>query len=323
MDEPRIDLNLAAVFAALLQERHVGRAAERLGLSQPAVSHALGRLRAQTGDILFERHARGVRPTPRAEELAARLLPALATLRASLAPPPRFEPAQAHRTITIGASDYADLTVLPAAMARLRAEAPGIALRLRAMRRTEAADVLRRREVELAIGPLDALPEGAQAVPLFDERFVLIARTGHPALQTPMTPEAFAALPHLLVSPEGEGAGPVDRALRLRGLARQVALRVPHFLSAPFIVGGSDLVAVLPARIAQHLGAAAGIACHPIPLELAPWAVGIALPESAGADPCVSWLAGLIRESVEPASFAAPAFAVEAAQPPAAESLPR
>jgi DNA-binding transcriptional LysR family regulator len=291
----RFDLNLLAVFDAIMQERHIGRAGERLGLTQPAVSHALGRLRTLTGDRLFVKHARGVKPTPRASALAETIAPALAALQASLDPAQDFQPRTVTRNIVIGASDYASLTLISAMATDLRREAPLMDLSVRAISRADAAQALRRKDVDLAIGPLSAAPEGVAMTPLFKERFVMIARNNHPALTGPLTVEAFAALPHLLVSPAGDASGMLDPALRERGLSRRVAFTVPHFLVAPFLIETTDLVAVMPERVAMRMRPAARFEIYEMPVHMPPWTVGLALSEETLTDACMVWLVALIR----------------------------
>lgn len=297
LHQKRFDLNLLTIFVALMEERHVGRAGERLALTQPAVSHALGRLRVLAGDPLFVKHARGMTPTARALEIAATAVPALAELRASVLARPRFQPQSEARTFALGASDYVDLTLMPAVVARLRAQAPSIDLRLTAVSRAEVGTALRRREIDLAIGPMAAAPEDVHTQPLFAERFVMIARPAHPGLAAASTIEGFAALPHLLVSPQGDATGTVDQALRDLGLRRRVALVVPHFAAAPLLVESSDLVAVMPERVAGRLRGAARFCQHELPLRLPPWTVGLARARDSASDAGLDWLCALIAEA--------------------------
>lgn len=294
IDLHRFDLNLLVVFDTLMREGHVGRAGEVLGLTQPAVSHALGRLRHLLGDPLFVKHAKGMRPTPRAETLAAPLASALQALRATLNPDDGFDPAQARRTIIMGGADYIDLTLMPPLMKAIRAEAPQFDIRLRAITRETVLHDLRRQEIDLAIGPVGAAPSALDVTPLFSERLVMISRRGHPAVKGTLSPEDFASLPHLLVSPRGDPVGSVDEALREAGLARRVVFTVPHFLAAPFIVGATDMVGVLAERIARRLGAASGISIRPLPVTVRPWTIGIARPRDAPSDPALNWLTQLI-----------------------------
>lgn len=219
------DLNLLLVFEALMRERHAGRAGEALGLTQPAVSHALTRLRQLLDDPLFVKHARGMRPTPYAEALAGPVASALHALRAALNKDHAFDPAQEKRTIGIGTSDYIGFVLMPKLLPRIRKAAPGIDIRLHPASRETALQQLRRREVDIVIGPMTAPPDGVALLPLFSERLVLVARRGHPALRGKLTPEAFAGLPHLLVSPKGDAFGLADDALREAGLSRRVSLQ--------------------------------------------------------------------------------------------------
>jgi DNA-binding transcriptional LysR family regulator len=287
---PKFDLNLLVVFDALMREQHVGRAGELLGLTQPAVSHALGRLRHLLNDPLFVKHAKGVRPTPRAEALADAIAPALRTLRGSLRSDDVFDPATMARTIVIGGTDYIDLTLIPRLMARLRQAAPGFELRLRPTNRETVVGELRRQEIDFAIGSLAAAPTAVDVTPLFSERLVMIGRQGHPALKHKLTVKDFAALSHLLVSPRGDAFGSVDNALRELGHSRRIAITVPHFLAAPFIVGATDLVAVVAERVALRLAEAAKLTIHELPFAVPSWTVGLARLKERPDDPAIDWL---------------------------------
>ncbi len=289
IDLSRVDLNLLTVFDALMREGHVGRAGERLRLTQPAVSHALARLRHLLGDPLFVRHAKGVKPTPRAEELALPLAAALQGLRALLAPRLPFDPRGVQRTITLGTTDYVSFVVLPSLMAMVRREAPGLDLRVHSVDSGSVLQRLRRGEVDLAIGPVQKAPATLEVVPLFLERLVAVARRGHPALGGKLSIADFAALPHLLVSPGGDAHGLVDEALTAHGLARRIVLTVPHFLAVPFLVEATDLVAALAERVATRLAATAAIEIGPLPVEAAPWTVGMIRPKGAVPDPALTW----------------------------------
>lgn len=298
-DLRRFDLNLLAVFDALMAERHTGRAGERLGLTQPAVSHALGRLRALAGDPLFVKQARGMTPTPRAEALATVVGPALAALRGSLGVTHDFDPATSTRSFVLGASDYAALTLLPGLIARLRQVAPGIDLRMRPVTPADVGQAMRRRQIDLAIGPLSASPGPVIATPLFSERLVLVARRGHPDLTRPLDARRFAELPHLLVTPQGDGTGSVDERLREQGLTRRIVLTLAHFGAAPGVIAASDLVAMLPERVARGLGLAAAIEIHDSPLDLPPWVVGVVQPQESGADTGLRWLVAQLAASAD------------------------
>ena len=304
-DLRRFDLNLLVVFDALMRERHVGRAGERLHLTQPAVSHALSRLRVLLDDPLFVKHARGVAPTPRAVALEPAISAALTALGEALAADRVFDPATARRRISLAVTDYVSFVLLPGLVERLRQAAPGIDLRIRSAEPALLRDALRRGEVDFALGRIERGLSGIEAVTLIEERFVCVARAGHPALSGGLDAESFAALPQLLVSPGGEDRGLVDEALAAQGLARRVALTVPHFLAVPFIVARSDLVAALAERVALRLAEAAGIGIAALPVEMPAWRVGLARLADRPLDPALAWFA---RELVPAAASAVPAM---------------
>lgn len=295
----RFDLNLLAVFDALMGERHVGRAAERLGLTQPAVSHALGRLRGLVGDPLFVRHARGMQPTPRAEALSVTIAPALAALQTSLFSKSDFDPSSVARTVVIGSPDYIDLVLIPYLATPLLREAPGLDLRFKATSSGAVAGQLRRREIDMAIGPLALAPQNVAPVPLFVDRFVLVARTRHPAFGRRLSAKQFARLPQLLISPQGDATGPVDRVLGELGFARRVTMTLAHFAAAPFVIEATDLVSVMPERVANRMCSAADVEIHDLPFDIPSWTVGLGTATRRGADPLIDWLVALIRDVVE------------------------
>ncbi len=179
---------------------------------------------------------------------------------------------------------------MPRLLPSVREAAPGFDLRLRPLSRKTVLQELRRQELDIAIGIMAFAPEGVQLRPLFTERFVLIARQGHPSLREKLTPETFAGLQYLLISPEGDPSGILDDVLREAGLSRRIALTVPHFLAAPFIVGATDLVALVAERVALKLAETAGIALHEPPIAVPPWTVGLAHLPSAVSDPAIGWL---------------------------------
>src|SRR5262249_28652149 len=143
-------------------------------------------------------------------------------------------------------------------------------------------------------GPMAAAPDSVRMRPLFTERLVLIARRGHPALQRRLTLERFATLSHLLVAPSGDAYGSVDDVLREAGLSRHIAVTVPHFLAAPFIVGMTDVVAVMAERVTRTVAEAAGVEVFALPVSIAPWAVGLVRLKDAPSHPALDWLEQLI-----------------------------
>jgi DNA-binding transcriptional LysR family regulator len=244
------DLNLLLAFDALWTERHVTRAARRVGLTQSAMSHALRRLRVQLEDPLFLATPRGLRPTARAEALAPSLSEALSLVRRALAAPEQFSPAALRRTFTIATTDYANLVVLPRLMQRLAAAARHVQVVV-----THLSDSSER---ALAAGELDLVIIGAsepsydaiRSEALFTDGFVSLLRSGHPATKRRLTLARYLELQHVLISPQGGGEALVDAALRRLGRSRHIVLRVPHFLAAPLVVASTDHIVTLPERIA-------------------------------------------------------------------------
>jgi DNA-binding transcriptional LysR family regulator len=264
-----LDLNLIVALDALLTERNVTRAAKRIGLTQSAMSHALARLRALTGDALLVRSKSGMIPTARAEALAPPIRRALSEVAGALAPPPAFDPTTARDKMVIGTTDYGELVILPKLMRLLAKEAPGIDLRIRTLPEG-IAQPLTEGAFDLAIAPLRTPDEGPSiyAKRLFDERFVCVVRKGHPLDGKRLTIARYAAASHALISPREQEGGFVDDALTKLGLKRRVALMVPHFLIAPHAVATSDLVLTLAARVADALAKPLGLSVLTPPAEL-------------------------------------------------------
>jgi DNA-binding transcriptional LysR family regulator len=294
MDLQRIDLNLMVAFEALMAERSVSVAATRLGVSQPAMSSTLARLRALFDDELFVRSGRAMLPTVRATELEGRIGQALAQLRAALAPPGPFESGTSRRVFTVSGGDYAAMVILPRLAARLAAAAPLIDLRFRFVEKDTTFDLLDSEALDLALGVYPDPPKRLCLQALFEERFVCVAWRDNPALREGMTLAAFVALPHLLVTERSDATGAVDAALARLGHERRVALTVPHVLVVPSVLPGSSLVATVGARAARMFGQTAPIAVHEAPVTLAPWRLCMLWTRQRAGDLGLAWLRGEI-----------------------------
>lgn len=276
MDISGLDLNLLKAFEALYIERHVTRAGVRIGLSQSAMSGALTRLRDLFGDELFIRTPAAMQPTRRAQELALPIGRALDLLREGLDMETQ-EPAQYDATLTLAMTDYAAFVLLPGLIARLGAQAPRVSLHVHGMfGREEAITLLDQGEADLAIGfPVEASSR-LVSHPLMQEGFSCMARRGHPAFRQGADLAAYIGAPHLLVSPEGDRSGLVDRLLAERGLARHVALSLPQFLVAPFVIAETDLIATLSTRVARRFaGGENGLGLFEPPLPLPEWTLSM------------------------------------------------
>lgn len=240
-DLRRIDLNLLVVLDALLSERHVSRAAQRLAMSQPAVSHALGRLRELFGDPLLVRVKSRMQLTSLALELAPKLQASLDQVRGVIGGP-AFEPVRSRRHFRLGMSDYGAWVVLPALLRQQQALAPGVSFGIVQEPRLETARQVAEGQLDCALGVFPLLPEGVRARRLFEERFVCVCRRSLFDRPDGLSLDRYLAARHVRVSLQDNPAEEVDSALEKRGLRRQVALTLPHFTVAPALLAGTDLV---------------------------------------------------------------------------------
>lgn len=264
----RPDLNLLVTFEALLVERNVSRAAARLGLSQPAVSAQLARLRDVFGDRLFLPAHRGVVPTARALELQEPLRAVLEEVRGVMRRGREFDPVSATLTVKIAASDYVQCAVLAPFAVALRRRAPGIRIAALPLNGRVVGRQAELGDIDLAVMTPATAPALLRHRPLFDERYVCIARRRHPLLRRRLDLKTFLALDHVVVSPRGGGFwGPTDEALAALGRRRRVVLSVSSFLVVPEIVARSDLIALLPERIARGSGRPLQVLKPPIAVE--------------------------------------------------------
>jgi DNA-binding transcriptional LysR family regulator len=257
------DLNLLIVFDAVMRERSVTRAGVRIGLSQPAMSHALARLRHLLRDELFIRTPQGMVPTGRAEEIAAPIRRALGDLQLSLLAPD-FDPAMAAHGFRIAVDTYAAAVLVPPIVVRCAALAPGVTLDIAMSGPQGGAGRLDRGDLELVIGAPE--PEGERFVRerLLSDDFVAVLGHGALAAVAGLTIEAFAALPHLEISSIADDLHFVDRALAGRGLERRVVLRTPYPSAGP-ILAAAPMVAVLRRRMAEPLARSHGLEIRPLP----------------------------------------------------------
>jgi DNA-binding transcriptional LysR family regulator len=284
----RLDLNLLVTLDTLLAERNVTRAAERLNLSQPSVSVQLAKLREAFGDPLLVPAQRGMRPTARADELREPLREALESLGRAVAPTRPFDPTEATTTWRVAAADYAESAILLPALAGLRAAAPHTRLAVVEAVPSRMARQLEQAEVDLFFHTSVGAQPGLHRRVLFHERYVLAGREGHPRLKRRPSLAQFCALEHVVVSPGGGGfAGPTDEALAEKGLTRRVALSVPHFLFMVSVLARTDMVAMLPERLARG---AAGLRVLEAPLEVPGYEMAMLWHERRHRDPAHRWL---------------------------------
>jgi DNA-binding transcriptional LysR family regulator len=289
-----VDLNLLLVLDALLRERSVTRAGAALGLSQPATSHALARLRELFGDELLVRHSNDMEPTAFAESLAAPLAEALAGVEALLWRDRAFDPAAADRELVIAMTDFVEATLLPAVLPQLGI-GPGLRLRLRRLGDELPERGLAEGDIDAAVGTILSPPATMMVSTLYRETFAAIVRRGHPCLAAPLTPEGYAALGHVLIATPGDGPGIVDIALEERGLRRNVVLRTPHFLTVAPLVAASDLICTMPARIAREGGRRHDVVVIEPPIAVPGFDVAMYWHPRRERDPAGRWLRDRLR----------------------------
>lgn len=295
-DLRRIDLNLLVILDALLGEQHVTRAAERLHLSQPAVSHALARLRDLLGDPLLVRAGSGLVPTARALELAAPLAETLAQVQSLLAPN-TFDPASARRTFRLAMSDYGAAIILPGLIRTLRTEAPGIDLQISHASREGMVEGLLNGDIDLAAGVLPELPGDLRSTPLFEERYVcLLDRQSLPAAGVLDLP-TYLSRPHVLLEMRGSGTPEIERTLTALRERRRVAISLPHWSVAPQFISGTDLILTVASRALNEVDDESLIVVPP-PFEIAPFTFVSAWHKRRGGDQALNWLNQRIGEGI-------------------------
>ncbi|MDQ4087544.1 MAG: LysR substrate-binding domain-containing protein [Pseudomonadota bacterium] len=290
-----VDLNLLTAFEALMAEGSVTRGAKRLGVSQPALSEALARLRFLFNDPLFVRGRGGMIPTRKARAVAEPVAAALASIRLALEGTP-FEARNTERTFRIGLGDYGEAIILPPLLRRLTAEAPQANLRSVAITAESAIDLVDRGEIDLAIEVFPpALPDRFWRVTLLHEHALCLTDVAGP-----ISEKAYLELPHVVRSPVGSvGTSIVDVALRERGQSRRVTANVANVLTLSLLLKGSSFIATQPGRIAKLLASGTSLRIEPPPIDLPSWRVELVGGTGSAHDPALGWLRRLIVETCD------------------------
>lgn len=291
-----MDLNLLVVFHQLMVERRVSAVADTLGLSQPAVSNALARLRRSFGDELFLRTPRGMEPTPLAEQLAEPVAAALALLQGAVTQRSEFGPSSSTRAFSLGMSDIGEIYFLPTLMDALAHRAPGVTLTTARGAAQPLKAEMEAGAVDLALGLLPQLQAGFFQRRLFTQRYVCLMREGHPLARGRFGLREFRAAQHLAVVSPGTGHGIVEEVLARSGIERQVRLTVPHFVAVGHILHGTDLIATVPHRLAQRVTGPFGLVALPHPANLPEIAIHMIWHARVHRDPANQWLRGLVAE---------------------------
>lgn len=268
MDLRHIDLNLLVVFNRLLLDRSVSAAAENLGLTQPAVSNALKRLRLLLNDELFLRTSRGMEPTPYAMELADPIASALDTIQNTLTRQSTFDPTTSTRKFKLGMTDLGEIELLPRLMDLLEATAPGVTLSTVRSNADNLREEMEAGHVDLAIGLLPQLKTGFFQQRLFLQKYVCLFREGHELDKEAISQKEFYDADHVVVVSAGTGHAKIDDLIESGGGTRRVRLLVPHFVAVGHILSGTDMIATVPERYAKRCAQPFGLKYVPHPVSL-------------------------------------------------------
>lgn len=325
----RYDLNLLPVFLTLMEERSVTRAAERLGTTQPALSNALTRLRTLLQDPLFIRERYGMQPTARALALAPQIAQALAVLDGIVLGQQAFDPASADQLVTIAANSYMEFALMPAIVARLRAQAPGIRLRLVPFGTDLAETGVVSGTTALVLGRIMDAPDNLVVQHLGDDGLACVVRADHPQVAgNKLTKKLYEQLRHVNVLPPGRLRAGLFQALERQGLQRDVAVSVTHFLAIPEMVAMTDYCTTLPRLICHRLAHDARLKVLLAPVDLGTFPLHMGWHVRYRDDPAHRWLRALVaqvaQELVGEEGPTGGALATAGARPPApAPEAPR
>jgi DNA-binding transcriptional LysR family regulator len=306
MDARKTDLNLLRVFDALMEDGNLTRAGFRLSLSQPAMSHALSKLRGLAGDPLFVRVPSGMKPTDHAVRIAPSVREGLRLLRSALEGEAAFDPHVGQRQFQLLLSDIGELVYLPRLMQHLGHAAPGVSLRVLNRPREAYVSAFIAGEADLAIGFLPGLSAGFYQQRLFSDDYVCLVREGHPRIRKRLSAAQFVDESHVVIEPGGStyvsashntsSATLIEQCLTREGIRRRIALRVPHFMVVPDVVRSSDLIATMPSYVIRHTQPRPGLKMLPLPFDAARFHVKQYWHERNNNDPGNRWLRSVVQE---------------------------
>ena len=292
LKDAELDLNLLRYLVTLVELGSVSRTADQLGVTQPAVSAALKRLRERFRDPIVVRSGQAMAPTPHALALAREIAPMLATVQQLARGKTPFDPARAQRSFTLMGSDYVQFFVLPRLCAQLEARGADVVLDHRPANPGKVAPWMESGQVDLGIGYLLEPPPSLRSRLLLSDRQVCLLRQGHPAQQEDFTLERYAALSHVAVSPGGAGiyGRRIDALLKTQGVRRNVVLTVPSFLAVPYVVARTDYIATVPSRFAQYFADLLPLHVLAPPIPLPAFEMSMFWHERVHHDLANSWL---------------------------------
>jgi DNA-binding transcriptional LysR family regulator len=290
MNMTDLDLNLLRVFDAIATEGSVTVAGERIGLSQPAMSNALARLRQLFDDPLFVRTPRGMRPTPFAQQLSQPVREALRLIQGALQQHAGFEPRSSNNTFRFYMSDIGEMVFLPGLLERVKRDAPGVKIEVVRIPIKDIHAALEAGEIDLAIGFLPGLTTGMRQQPLFREHYVCMLRADHPVIGAKISVKQFREAAHVLVSYAGTGHQVIEETFVAEGLTARIAARVPHFLVVPMILARTDLIVTVPSRVAAVFARLGNFKVLKLPLSMPSFEVRLHWHQRFHQDPANRWL---------------------------------
>ncbi|MBT7956280.1 MAG: LysR family transcriptional regulator [Rhodospirillaceae bacterium] len=285
-----IDLNLLTIFQAIYSDGQVVKAAATLGLTQPAVSHALGRLRNLFNDPLFVRSRSGMDPTPRAHEISDQVSQILINIRQVVSGDSQFDPATSKRELKIGMLDYGMTHYAPEIAKILSKEAPYVVMNCQQIRIESAIELMDRDGLDFALAPFGTLPERIQRKVLMREEYYVVARRNHPKLKNGLSVETYAALKHVYISSTSEIMDRVDHEFQNVGVTRKIGMSVPHYSAAMFAVAKSDFIAIIPKGPAELYQKFCDLDLYEPPIKLMPRVISVIHHQRRLNDPLIEWL---------------------------------
>lgn len=291
--------NQLQLIEALARTGNITDAAKHIGITQPAASHALARLRRAMRDPIFIRTSEGMKPTPYGERLAAAVHDATRLLEFGLDRSPEFDPARSTRTFNVFLSDVGQLLFVPKLLEGLAASAPHIGLRVRPLPPKAAHLMLESGEVDIAVGTFTNLITGCMQRRLYQGRYVCVVRKDHPAFRNGMTLDAFHSVPHAVADGAGYVHEALDRWLTRQKVQRQVKLNVPHYLVLPLIVAGSDLLAITAGRLAELFATMVPLNIMPLPMKLPGYDINVFWHERFHGDAANRWFRNFVASTLK------------------------
>lgn len=297
MNLRNFDLNLLVAFDVLMRECNVSRAAEAMFVSQSAMSHSLNRLRQLLDDPLLVRTSGGMKPTPRALALVGPVHKALQDIEQCIHSPLTFDPKLSHRRFVIAANDYVEYLVISPLVNRIRKNAPGVDLNVNQPDVVLPEEQLENGDIDLVLGFQVILrpPPYLRVETLFQDHMACMVRANHPQVNHTVSLEQYVEMQHVLISTSPKATGVIDEWLAKEGLSRRIALKVQHFLSAPFIVATTDMVLSLPLRIAEQFVHLAPLKIVPTPFEMPTYNIIMIWHPAYECEPSNTWL----REQIQ------------------------